>query len=246
MGEDIDQQYDIASQKIMELESGLSVTVNPEITPDERDVLWGIIEQGFFDLNRRSYEKQDMTREEFDADLDSAAVVKFISHDKEGKPLGLLTVHKGLEDIVWTDTSAMAAEQAKVDPLASPYYIGTIVVALDAKGSEAASRMLQGAYLHFRNVNERYGRQSVAFFDCADANYPWLGEFAEKASHPTDGFEGVPLHVKEFQQESWVQTSDGEVAQVTVLPEDAQSYSVLDKQHYYVVTLDTPNEPSAA
>ncbi len=223
-------------RELLHSPDGVSVVVGREVTQSDKDILWPTIQAGFIDLNRKSYEKQDMTLEEFEADMESPHVLKYIARDEADAPIGILTVHVGLEDISWTNTAPLQEVQDQVDPTATPYYIGTVVVPPDLRGTSTATRLLQGAYLHFQSVNEAQDKHSLAFFDCAEANYPWLGQFAEAVAHKNDEFAGVPATVNELYVDAWVQGADSAV-KVRESQETA-SDTILDRQHYYAVAID--------
>jgi hypothetical protein len=229
-------------QTLLTLPDGGSVSLQQAPTPEDCAALWSIIQNGFVDLNRKSYEKQDMTEEEFNADMQSSDVLKYVAYDADQNPIGCLTAHIGLEDITWMDKAFLAAEQERVDPTATPYYVGTLVVPQDVRGTGVSRNILQAAYLDFTRRNAETGQSSVCFFDCADANYPWLAQFVEKSAEPSevDGFAGVTIDMREIGQEYWIRpTASPEANPVKVrsLPENSTDVSILDKQHIYAYNL---------
>ncbi len=227
--------YEWRTQEVLRTAEGLSVTVGTSVPEEEYDSLWHMVETGFQDLNQRSYEKQDMTRDELEADLRSEHVLKYVARDADANPLGLLTVHVGLDYITWTDTSRIEAKQSEVDPLAVPYYVGTVVVPVDERGTGTAASLLRGAFAHFRQANTERGQDSLVFFDCAHANYPWLGEFIQEMGMPTDEHPDLSSEVEELYTSAWLK--DGDTIRKVYGPSEDAAGEVLDTQHYYAVSI---------
>lgn len=239
MTEDYNPLQDLTSQELIRTEGGMTVEVSKVISDSDRDSIWAMLQAGFVDLNRRTYEKQDMTLEEYQADLESNNVLKYVARSADDTPSGYLSVHVGFDDITWTDTTRLSEEQNKLDPTADPYYIGTLVVLPDARRTETAPKLLQAALTHFKQVNTLTGRNSIVFFDCADANYPWLGNFVKNLALPSADFEGVNTTITELYEEFWVKDNvSGEVSIARELPDENAQCTVLDTQHYYGLTLD--------
>jgi hypothetical protein len=209
------------------------------VSEEEKELLWDMVQTGFSDLNAHSYDRQSMTREEFIEDTDSPYVLKYVARNKESRPIGYLSVHIGLEDINWTDTTQIAEVQEDIGPGAVPYYIGTLVIPLDERGTSTATLLLQGAARHFREANQKTGHDSLCFFDCAHQNYPWLAQFIEKAaSEPAGEFEGVPIKITELFKEQIKKDPSGAALplRVRVAP-GAPDENILDAQHYYSIKM---------
>lgn len=229
--------FEIPTQELFTTPEGLNITVTKDIDPAEFDVLWGIVEDGFQELNRKSYEKQDMTREELEADLKSPRVLKYVARDADKGLVGLLTVHIGLEDISWSDVSDLEKAQDKTDPAAKPYYVGTIVVPPSERGTNAASSLIRGALLHFGQVNDAKGYESLVFFDCAEANYPWLGQFIQEVGSPSEQFPDLKTQVTELYADSWVDNGD-EIIKTRRSINEPVPDTMVDQQHYYAISIE--------
>ncbi|HTB48624.1 MAG TPA: hypothetical protein VK712_00925 [Verrucomicrobiae bacterium] len=237
---DKDPMLGMSSIPLIENAEGVNVTVTKDVPIADREALWTMVQDGFQDLNRRSYEKQDMTFEEFSQDMDSPDVLKYIATNADQQPIGCLLVHIGLEGIDWADGDQLLAAQSKVDPAAQPYYITTVVVPPDQRGSEAAASLLRGAFIHFNEVNTKTSQNSLCLFDCADANYPWLADFiAKSANTPVEGYAGVPVEIRELSTEYYVKEPEGEVVKAKDLPQ-SPSREVVDKQHFYSIEITHP------
>jgi hypothetical protein len=221
----------------------LSVVVSRELPEEDMQPLWEMIESGFAALNSRSYDKQSMAFDEFLHDVESPDVLKYVAYNQEKVPVGFLTVHAGLEGVDWVDKEMVMNEQAEVDPTAASYYIGTLVVTPDVRGTETAPSLVRAALRHFRDTNEETGQDSLCFFDCAKANHPWLARFVRGMARPTADFEGIPIKIKEIGTEYWAEDLTDEdlantghvIKKVRTLPDDSAHYNVVDEQHFYSI-----------
>ncbi len=227
-------------QELLNCSDGINVSVITTVEKADQAKLWDIIQPGFEDLNRRSFEKQDMTFEEFQHDMESSGVLKYIAKDGNNELVGCLTVHLGLEDINWLDTKLLENSQHQLDPTATPYYIGTIVVPIKLRGSRIAAHLIQGSFLHFESESQRTSKNSLCFFDCAEANYPNLANFIQRCGQPTSEFKGVPIKVSEIDTNYWINNGENanpEKYKSDELPQDPTSYSIIDAQHLYSIEL---------
>jgi|GEM_PF-7115433 len=220
--------------ELIEGDDGSRVTVTLETSPLDQAKLWPIVQVGFVDLNRKSFEKQDMTHEEFVADMESPDVYKYLAYDSEGEPVGYLTVHNGLEHISWVDTEMIRAEQAKVDADATSYYVGTLVVTPEKRGTGAAELLLRGAIRHFSQANATTGHDAEVFFDCAGANHPWLAQFIQSVGNQNESTDGVRISVTNFAESYWAKEGDETHFRTGVPPEGT---AVLDTEHFYAIQL---------
>lgn len=221
--------------ELLRTDEGVTVSVDTGVPETEQEALWSMVQAGFIDLNRKSFEKQDMTHEELLEDFSSPNVYKYVARDDQSAPIGLLTIHVGFDDIVWTDTQKMREVQDAADPAAVPYYVGTLVVPPDLRGTETATTLLKGAFLHFQQVNQANNMHSLVFFDCADANDPWLAEYVEKTGNEALATLGTHAKVTELDTDAWQQTQDGVVK--VPYKEQLDPATVLDKQHYYSIDI---------
>jgi hypothetical protein len=238
MREDYPLQSDIADFNIYTSMKGIDVTVGTSLRMDVAESVWSMVQHGFVDLNAKSYEKQDMTHEEFMADALSTGVFKYVATDKDGTAIGYLTVHRGLKNISWIDKDLVLKAQSEVDKEANPFYIGTLVVQPNLRGGTAAKNLLQGALLHFQRENEASGHQALCFFDCADANYPKLGHFIQSVAKPSTGYDGVPISVKQLYEEYWVKDlATGKVEKLGHKPDPIEEALIIDTEHVYAVQL---------
>ena len=133
-----------------------------------------IIEKGFFDVNSRTDERQHMTLEEFEGDVNSPTVLKFIARD-EDKIRAIMTVHLGLDRVTWINTDFVQEIQQKVDPTSPELYIGTIVVDpaypnIDKIGTKIMRHAFSEYFKHFKTQDYT----PVIFFDCAWVNVPLI------------------------------------------------------------------------
>jgi hypothetical protein len=168
--------------------------------------------------------------------MDSPHVLKYTARARDARLIGLLTVHIGLEDIVWTDTAPLQAIQNETDPTARPYYVGTLVVPPDMRGTDASSAIIQGAFRHFKEANTLGEQQSLLFFDCADANHPWLAQYIQRVGGDPKVNPDVSPTITEQYCYSWVRDGAGvALRETSQLPANAD---VLDKQHYYSISIE--------
>lgn len=233
------EQFGTLPAEIINEHDRFTVTVSKDVLPEEKTLFWNMVRDGFTELNRKSYEKQDMTQEELYADLDAEDVLKYIARDANNQPIGLLTVHVGFEGINWTNTTRLEEAQAEKDSDAVPYYVGTLVVPPDMRGSQTAGKLIKGALLHFSDTNLVNDRQSLVFFDCADANYPGLGHFIQKVGSPSKDYPLLNTTVEKLYSDAWV--LDHDVVSKIRETEVPLTSVVLDIQHYYSITLDPSN-----
>lgn len=229
-----EQDYAAETKTLLQVPDGSRVDYVSSPTEGDKEALWAVVQAGFIDLNRKSYEKQDMTREEFDADMSAPNVLKYIAYDADNTPIGCLMAHVGLDDVTWVNRDMIEGVQRNEDMPARPYYVSTVVVPPDLQGAGVATHILQATLIHVRNDLPN----ALCFFDCADANHPWLADFIRKSGEPSeeDGFPGMDMDVKEIGVEYWVKNdNDASVTKMHDLPEEAEGLHVLDKQHYYAV-----------
>jgi hypothetical protein len=217
------------------LEADTAVSVSIDVLPADQEVLWPMVQQGFIDLNRKSYEKQDMTYEEFQADMTSPAVLKYVARDSEGKPVGYLTVHSTLASVPWVDDERIRKEQAVVDPAGNPFFVGTLVVPQELRGMGVANDLIRGALRHFKQFNDQSDTDSLVFFDCARANHPWLAEFIEQVANSNQGADGFTAKATEFATEYLTKDVTGAVVKAEEAPADPED--VLDSEHYYALRI---------
>lgn len=236
MKEMLQDPLDTLPLELIRKNDGSTVTVTKDIPAEEYDTLWNMVETGFRELNQKSYEKQDMTRDEFEADINSQHVLKYVARDSSGDLLGLLTVHVGLEDVTWTNTDRLNDVQKGVDSDATSYYIGTLVVPKGLRGTSIARSMLNGALIHFQDVNNATSQNSLLFFDCAEANYPWLGKFVERLGRPSEDHPGLRAQVQELYTDSWI--DNGSAIEYIHNTTGDMNASVVDRQHFYAVSVN--------
>ena len=182
-----------------------------------------------------------MTRKEFDSDCADPQVLKFLFYNDQDRKnvAGFLTAHVGLKDISWADTDMLrrkaGAESGSHDRIA-PFYIGTFVVPIDKRGTEAAKSLLQGVFNTLKSAASLLPNSSVVcFFDCADVNNPAIPDLVKFYSQPSRDFPGVDIEVKEVSTDAWVRTAEG-IVRVRHYKGNADPNDVVDKQHYYMVT----------
>lgn len=237
-----DSAIEITPKELMSNSEGTVISVTTEVSDADKEKLWKIVQDGFLDLNKRSYDRQDMTYEEFMADMDSPSVLKYIATDENQNPIGYLAARIGLDGIDWADTDTLRAEQSKLDPAAQSYYITTVVVSPDHRGSQTATSLLQGALVHFKKLNTEMSQDSLCFFDCANANHPWLAEFISKvAAAPAKNYAGIPVEVKELFEQQYVKPSQGgDVFKTEGISGENSDYTIVDKQHFYSMRIADP------
>jgi hypothetical protein len=227
---------DVLDSKRLIEGSGTSIEVMTAVDTEIQEKLWEIVNQGFVELNSKSYEQQDMTREEFDHDMSSDRVLKYLAfHDDE--PVGFLTVHEGLEDIVWADQDKLRQEEHDLEADGTSFYIGTLVVPASLRAGRIASSLLRGSFQHFHTYNGQVGKKSLIFFDCAEANYPGIPDFAMRATQPSGSFRGVNMEMREFQTLVWVRSREDpdRVEQVESSLVNPEVHEELDRQHFFVM-----------
>lgn len=146
--------------------------------------LWEVINQGFAAINSRSGQLQSMEYNEFLEDIDSEKVLKFIARDNsDQRIIGYLSVHVGLDAVSWVDTTVMPVMrdiQEQVDASAESYYISTFVVPPSMQGLQLGGHLLNAALTDMYVTVQESGAKTVAFFDCAEENYPGIPQYAER------------------------------------------------------------------
>jgi len=216
----------------------VTVSVTTNGNPDLTFPLWAMVQSGFRELNRRSFEKQDMTAPEFGHDFRSHRVLKYLAK-RDGHLVGYLTVHVGLDEVTWIDTAPLIDIQASLDSRAAPYYIGTLVVPQELRGGGVVIPLLRAALQHFQAVSHRIDCNSLCFFDCAGANHPGLVIAIRRSARPTARFAGIPITVREISKWYWVKAPQGDTAYKTPAMADGvgQGVSVIDAQYIYSIEL---------
>jgi hypothetical protein len=240
--QNVNGNVDRPIELVTNTQENISVILSRNLPSTQSDQVWSLLHEGFVDLNSHSREKQDMERDEFDADVQSSNVLKFVAYDMNENPVGALFVHEGLDSVPWIDKNSIQDEQDKVDPEGTPYYVSTIVVGLEHRGTAAAATIIQSAFLYFQKINQESGHNNVCYFDCADANYPWLAEFiGESANRQTEDYPGVPTAVRELFTEYFTQLADQDTLnKVKSEPDQSSGMAVVDKQHFYALQLENP------
>jgi len=195
-----------------------------------------MIQAGFVDLNRQSFEKQDMTWREFHADMTSPDVIKVIAYDKQDAPVGCMTVHIGLDQITWVDRDLLEEQQRTLGVQGPPYYLTTFVVVVRARRTAVARNLVQAALLHARAAANARG---LCFFDCSAQNVPGLPRFIEHCALPSprDNFAGLDITIREIGREYWISPDGTPAAAIKVkgLPVTLPPAVHLDTQYYYAL-----------
>jgi hypothetical protein len=215
-------------------EGDITIRAVSALSSEETENVWRIIETGFAAVNSRSAEPQSMTREEFETDASSSDVIKYIATTDKGI-VGYLALHTGLETVSWVETEKLREAQETVDPKGWAFYISTIVVPPDIRGTRTVFTLLHGAYSHLRRLDEATGHRSVAFFDCADVNFPGIPHLAERAAQPAPGFEGIPLAIQPIKTEALIRGADGQSILKIDATEVDPAQQVLDRTYYFML-----------
>lgn len=211
----------------------IRVVASNTLAERDREAVWEIIEQGFQDLNSRAGSKQDMTRLEFEEDVNSPEVYHYVAYGENNEPLGFLNMHWGLDSVQWAPDAMkdrMTELQRSVNPNASPLYVGTLVVPENLRAREVTPALIRASYSHWEQLNRTHGNL-LCFFDCAQANYPKLPHLLQFLARPStrDDFRGVPLQVSEI----------GKVQDGTedILESDTSGKFTNNVQHYFSLTI---------
>lgn len=156
-----------------------------------------VIEKGFLDVNASTGEHQHMTLEEFEDDVVSRNVVKFFAHFQD-KVIAVMTVHIGLERVVWVDSSSVNKIQRSVDENAPALYIGTVVIDPLYRGVDRiGTEMMRQAFKEFLSniYTDKY--KPLIFFDCVWKNIPFVPSFVQNALNDVGG-KSAELEVFEY------------------------------------------------
>lgn len=250
-----DSLQDLYEQELLHTQTDdgeISVAVTRDIADEEdRMALWGMIETGFAALNSRSFELQSMAFDEFIEDVSRADVLKYVARDESGIPIGYMTAHIDMDNISWVNRDLLQAQQDGVDRGADSFFIGTLVVSPERRGSEAIPTLIHAALQHFRDMNAASGRNALCFFDCAQANYPWLAEYVKSLSEPSGDFPGVPVEIRGIGTEYWAEdltaeslSASGHVVRKLAYLSQAEEgmYKILDAQYIYAMQLVDPEQ----
>ena len=176
----IDELHNTKNKNTIYQDGTTTIERHFQLTENEVDDLWHIIQVGFAAVNARSEHRQDMEYEEFISDIQNSNVIKYLARNATNEIVGYLSVHVGLDEIDWAPISMLKTEQAKIDENAEPYYISTFVVPPSMQGLSLGGVLLMGALTDMAEVAEVTGKNGVAFFDCAEVNYPVIPEYAER------------------------------------------------------------------
>ncbi len=156
-----------------------------------------VIEKGFMDVNASTGEHQHMTLEEFEDDVASLNVVKFFAHLQD-KVIAVMTVHIGLERVVWVDISSVNKIQRSIDENAPALYIGTVVIDPMYRGVDRiGTEMMRQAFKEYLSniYTEKY--KPLIFFDCVWKNIPFVPGFVQNALSDAGG-KSAELEVFEY------------------------------------------------
>jgi hypothetical protein len=82
------------------------------------------------------------------------------------------------------------------------------------KGMYIGSQLLKASLINMYNVSQASSRKNVAFYDCAEANYP-----------------GIPLYVKRVTEE--LSTDEVQYSSEEIFSVDTTENGVTDTQHYF-------------
>ena len=159
--------------------SAVSVNKIKEVSSEQKNMIWGMIQNGFKAINSRSSHRQDMEEQEFSADIINDNVLKYVAYDNNGSITGFLSVHVGLDSVTWAPGNILKIKQDEIDKQAESYYISTFVVDPSVSGMSIGSSLLKAALTEMAVVNIKTGKNGVAFFDCAEANHPYIPEIAK-------------------------------------------------------------------
>lgn len=182
-------------------DSGLYVRVSNELNDADKESVWTMIQTGFQTLNNKAGVKQDMTPEEFEADVNSTDVYHYVAYDSSGMPVGFLNLHWGLDSVRWAPDSMKERMNAlqKLIGTAEPVYVGTLVIPEELRAGEVTPALVRACYSHWEQLVAERG-DMYCFFDCAEANYPRLPHLLQFLARPSkrDGFPGVALEMNEI------------------------------------------------
>ena len=242
--ESLDPLYGLKQMELLHSPNGeFNVAVSKGVGIGDQERIWSMIGDGFTDLNNRSYQRQSMNKDEFEIDMNSPNVLKYIAYNLDKEPVGFMTIHTGLDDITWINHEELIRRQDEIDPNAESYYIGTLVVPVDLRSKEIAPTLLRAGILHWQKVNIESNRRSLCYFDCAEANYPGLPGFVERIARPSRDFEGVKFEIQEIVRDYWIKNlSTGNTEHYSYvmsdspnLPEDSSEFKIIDKQHFFTL-----------
>lgn len=128
------------------------VTAGSQLDEDVAEVLWRKNQEGFTRLNESSISRQNMTRDEYDADVANPDVLKYTVYAKadEGKvsegaesAIGMLFVHADARNVDWVNQQYM---QSHLPGFAEGkyVYISTLVIEQNHRGIDASGLLIRG------------------------------------------------------------------------------------------------------
>jgi hypothetical protein len=202
-----------------------SVTRQPSAS-DTETIHKEVIEKGFMDVNASTGEYQHMTLEEFEEDVSSSSVIKFFASHKD-RVVAVMTVHIGLNRIVWVDKVNTLGIQQEYDSNAPALYIGTVVIDPMYKGVDRiGTEMMHQAFKEYLASIYKEGFKPLIFFDCVWKNIPFVPSFVQSALALAGGT-SLGLDVFEY-------TYDDKGA-VHYIKFDPGTHHSTDKKHSYFV-----------
>lgn len=188
-----------------------------QLTPLDTEKLWEIIQSGFAAVNAKTEHKQDMEYDEFKADIDNQNVIKYLAKNETGEIVGYLSVHVGLDEVNWIPRDIIGQVQKEADDSATPYYISTFVVPPSMQGLNLGAALLKGSLTDMASVSRVTGKNGIAFFDCAEVNYPMIPQYTRRVAQDL--------------------TTENETYAVKKIYEECIDDSTREKQYYYSVTI---------
>lgn len=191
--------------------SGVTVTLDNIIEGADAEYIWTAYVRGYSPLNEKTLTRQNLGKEDYLEELADPSIIKYVARNQEGTPLGFMAVEKGLfreASPYWDpqDDELFDAIQLEADsnPDAPSFYISTMLV--DELAEEymlkTSKIILEGALLHFQEVCQTLGTNSLCFFDFAPKNglFP---RYIMESSEPSEGYTGAPVEIDTVYTNDW-------------------------------------------
>lgn len=118
-------------------EHQVTVTIEQQITGDDVELFYDLYEQAFGPLRTLAVARQVLHANEFREEMRDPRILKFVSWNGDGVPLGLTTLTNHLETVPWISPEYFAAKYPEHAARGAIYYLGFTLVRDDVVKTNA-------------------------------------------------------------------------------------------------------------
>lgn len=173
------------------------------------DRLWLMVSAGFNSLNQRSVLKQDMSFDEFNADMQDESVIKFVLTEHGGKlegPTALGLIHTNPATVSWLNPYAMGETFQEAIENDSFHYVSSIVTHPDERNLRKSSFHTQQLVRYVAERAEQRSSPTLIGLDYCEQNDPALPRYIQWCLDKA----AMPLEVATVSQQNWYEIELGQ------------------------------------